>query len=281
MILINVLNSITALVLLTPGWGTLHFHSQNPFYEKMGSYRIKKSDKDKIHNLKDLTMVIDLPQNGKPAPIVDLDFVHTNGSKYHVGPMNPTASSRNSQQLPRKLEDHLRGVCWGLRQSTAGSVRRMRVSTAETSHAAADSVFERMIKVSRVFASDLSECKVGNTVICPEKGGSIILGFSKRNARSKIYTRSDFLFVTMEPTQIESASSTISKLPNRPDREGPVPPSSAAGKEPDTPPVAQGVRVDPQPSTIGKRQEASRSGASDGGAAEGSSCGVVAARVVG
>ncbi|KAF4682769.1 hypothetical protein FOZ63_011482 [Perkinsus olseni] len=188
------INSIIVL-LLTPGWGTLHFHIHNPFYEKVGSYRIKKSDKDKIHNLKDLTMVIDLSETGKPAPIVDLDFVHTNGSKYH---------------------------------SIAGSVRRMRVSTAETSHAAADSVFERLNKVSRVFASDSSECRVGNTVIYPEKDVSIILGFSKRNARSKVYTRSDFLFVTMEPTQIE--------------------------KEPDTPPVTQGARVDPQPSTIGKRR---------------------------
>ncbi|KAF4719949.1 hypothetical protein FOZ62_030516 [Perkinsus olseni] len=242
MMLINVFNSVKAFLLLfTPGWGTLHPHTSNPFYDRLGFYRIRETDKCKIRNLAELSMVIDLPKKGKIAPLVALDFVHTNGSKYHVGTMNPTASTRRGQQVPRNLADHLRDVCWGLREACV-------VSRTET-------VYSQMKRVSVVFQSDLSRSKVGNTIICPlQYDGSVILGFLNTSPHLKIYTSADYLFITMKPSQIDSASSTNSERHNRPDREGPAPSVGAVGEEVGTPPVVERTRVDPQPSTIGKRR---------------------------
>ncbi|KAF4708154.1 hypothetical protein FOZ62_004554, partial [Perkinsus olseni] len=242
--MIPIINSITVFLLLlpTPGWGTLHSHSStnDPFYARLGFYRIRETDKCKIRNLADLSMVIDLPKKGKIAPLVALDFVHTNGSKYHVGTMNPTASTRRGQQVPRNLADHLRDVCWGLREACVGS----RTET----------VYSQMKRISDVFQSDLSRSKVGNTIICPlQYDGSVILGFLNTSPHLKIYTSADYLFITMRPSQIESASSTNSERHNRPDREGPLPSVSAVGEEVGTPPVVERTRVHPRPSSIGKR----------------------------
>ncbi|KAF4673289.1 hypothetical protein FOL46_007567 [Perkinsus olseni] len=199
-----------------------------------------------IRNLADLSMVIDRPKKERTAPRVALDFVHTNGSKYHVGPMNPTASTRRGQQVPRNLDDDLRGMCWGLRQSDFQSPR--------------ESVYSQMKRISDVFQSDLSRCRVGNTIIRPAEDGSINLGFFTTIGRPKVYDNTDYLFVTMEPSQVGSSSSsatrycsTNSERHNRPDREGPLPSVGAVGEEVGTSPVAERTRVDPQPSTIGKR----------------------------
>ncbi|KAF4732390.1 hypothetical protein FOZ62_030870 [Perkinsus olseni] len=237
-----IINSIIAPLLLlpTPGWGTLHPHTSNPFYDRLGFYRIRETDKYKIRNLADLAMVIDIKKKERTAPLVDLDFVHTNGSQYHVGPMNPTASTREGQLVPKNLDGYLRGMCWGLRQSVFQSPR--------------ESVYSQMKRVSDVFQSDLSRCKVGNTIIRPAEDGSIILGFFTTIGRPKVYDITDYLFVTMEPSQVGSSRSTNSERHNRPDREGPVPSVGAVGEEVDTPPVVERTRVDPQPSTVGKRR---------------------------
>ncbi|KAF4704938.1 hypothetical protein FOZ63_009289, partial [Perkinsus olseni] len=59
-----------------------------------------------------------------------------------------------------------------------------------------------MREVSKAFGPSLGKAFLSNILVCPEDDGTISLGFGKfhKYDRSIRYERSDFIFVTMEPS---------------------------------------------------------------------------------
>ncbi|KAF4712925.1 hypothetical protein FOZ62_026135 [Perkinsus olseni] len=180
---------------------TVRYRSQllySPLRDKVGHYRIRESDKSKIPDLVDLTMVIDIPSPQIVVPLVDMNFTHSEGTSYLVGTMSFVGASNKGQPLLGRLADDFGGDCWGLGGSQSGPSPARIAAMGE--HLVKINPGKEMKEVSRAFRPSLAGAWLSTTLMCPEDDGTISLGFCKLHKYNKRYERSDFIFVTMEPS---------------------------------------------------------------------------------
>ncbi|KAF4701483.1 hypothetical protein FOZ63_028385 [Perkinsus olseni] len=170
---------------------------------RLGRYRIKQSDKSEISNLANLTMAI-LPgkSSRKVLRTINLGFQHNNGTHYHVGPVVPSRLKNDTERKVSwdRFEDDLKQRCWGLRRSRAESQCEKVGGELSTPYA-------QMKDVSRAFSSHLLASTLGNTLTCSSGGEEQVLSLGLateafRKSR-EAHTKSEFLFVTMEPVEDE------------------------------------------------------------------------------
>ncbi|KAF4737036.1 hypothetical protein FOZ63_015829, partial [Perkinsus olseni] len=93
-----------------------------------------------------------------------------------------------------------------------------------------------MRKVSKAFGPSLGEALLSRILLCSEDDGTISLGFCKLKGNNKRYERSDFIFVTMEPS---TGDGTTGEHPSRQVRGGPVASTSPASRYRDLPAPAE------------------------------------------
>ncbi|KAF4649921.1 hypothetical protein FOZ61_000834, partial [Perkinsus olseni] len=171
-------------------------------------YRIKQSDRSKVSNLANLTIAVH-PGRHKELGVINLDFQHSSGTLYHVGPVVPTRSKSKTQRELRwdTFEDDLKKRCWGLMPSRGVSQHEAaggELST-RTPHA-------QMKDVSRAFSPQLLSSTLSNTLICSSRGDEkvIYLGLATQAFKGESRTKSEFLFVTMESVEDEGQLNPLS-----------------------------------------------------------------------
>ncbi|KAF4691451.1 hypothetical protein FOZ60_015449 [Perkinsus olseni] len=152
-------------------------------------YRIKQSDRSKISNLANLTIAV-LPGRHKELGVINLDFQHSNGTLYHVGPVVPTRSKSKTQRELRwdTFEDDLKQRCWGLmpwRGVSQNEAAGGELST-RTPHA-------QMKDVSRAFSPHLLTATLSNTLICSSTGDEkvLYLGLATQAFKGETRTNGD------------------------------------------------------------------------------------------
>ncbi|KAF4666092.1 hypothetical protein FOZ61_010194 [Perkinsus olseni] len=230
---------------------TVRYRSQllySPLRDKVGHYRIRESDKSKIPDLVDLTMVVDLPSPQIVVPLVDMNFTHSEGTSYLVGTMSFVGTSNKRKPLLGRLTDDFGGDCWGLTGSQSGpSPARI---AAMGQHSAKSNPWKGMKEVSRAFRPTLGAALLSKILLCSEDDGTISLGFCKLHKYDKRYERSDFIFVTMEPS---TGDDTTGEHLSRQHRVAPVASTSPEGRYREFP-AAETMPVSAELTVSRKRQ---------------------------
>ncbi|KAF4720193.1 hypothetical protein FOZ62_008096 [Perkinsus olseni] len=173
-------------------------------------YRIKQSDRGKISNLANLTIAVH-PGRHKELGVINLDFQHSNGTLYHVGPVVPSRSKSSTHRRLRwdTFEDDLKERCWGLMPSRGVSQHEAAGGELPTR-----TLYAQMEDVSRAFSPQLLTATLSNTLICSSRGDEkvLYLGLATQafGMSTEAHTKSEYLFVTMESVEDESQLNPLS-----------------------------------------------------------------------